>query len=72
MESRFNKLSDLAKNYTQYPHDLVVSNASGKLVSTSSTSSTISDNLTTRTPAPEPVDGTTDEIQYNLKGLRYE
>lgn len=60
IENRQEDLPLLSKNYTQHK---VVSTASDTVVSTSST---------TEDAVTEPVEGTTNKTQNNLKGLRYE
>lgn len=56
INSDYNKLPDLAKNYTQYPRDVV---------STGSTTETTNE-TTKSTPLPEPVEGNSiDETNLN-------
>ena len=62
IKNRSEDLPLLSKNYTQYPAEKVVSTPS-MVVSTGSTTGEL---------VPEPVEGTTIEIQNNLKGLRYD
>jgi len=77
IEDRQENLPLLSKNYTQYPHEKVVSTSSTTDAAVSEDENVVTASSTTGVRVlpeqlPEPVEGTTNEIQNNLKGLGYE